>query len=234
SFSGTLLAKKSIAAGSGAAITGRLLGGAVDATGTVTLDNATILPVEIVSFTAAAHRSAVELKWSTATEVNNFGFEIQRSAVTNGAAENTWSNTGFVEGNGTTNAPKSYSFIDHPLSSGKYSYRLKQIDRDGAFEYSQSVEVNIETIPEEYSLLQNHPNPFNSATTIQYQLASGAAVRLTVYDMVGKEAAVLVNEVKEAGSYSVQFDASHLASGIYFYRITAGKFTAAKKLVLVK
>ncbi|MEW5798840.1 MAG: T9SS type A sorting domain-containing protein, partial [Bacteroidota bacterium] len=144
------------------------------------------------------------------------------------------SKAGFVEGNGTTNAPKEYSFTDSKLNAGKYSYRLKQIDRDGKFEYSQSVEVTIANVPKEFALEQNYPNPFNPSTMINYQLPMTNHVTLKVYDAIGREVATLVNEVKEAGSYTVQFDGTKLSSGIYFARLQSGEKSQVKKLMLMK
>lgn len=229
-FNGVILANVSITVNAGAAlVTSKLLAN----TGAITM-NSDVLPVELVSFAATADQMNTELNWTTATEVNNFGFEVERTEVRSQKPEVKWSKVGFVEGNGTTNAPKEYSFTDMNLGSGNYSYRLKQIDRDGKFEYSQSVEITIGTTPTEFALLQNYPNPFNPSTLISYQLPSNSLVSLKVYDAIGREMATLVNEVKEAGSYSVQFNASHLSSGIYFYTINAGKFTETKKLTLMK
>jgi hypothetical protein len=144
-----------------------------------------------------------------------------------------WSKIGFVEGNGTTNAPKSYFFTDKS-ASGKTSYRLKQIDRDGKFEYSQTVEVTVLSAPKEFALEQNYPNPFNPTTSINYQLSANSFTTLKIYDAIGREVATLVNEVKEAGYYSAQFDGAKLSSGTYYYRLNAGGFTNVKRLTLIK
>jgi hypothetical protein len=209
-----------------------------------------VLPVELTSFTAQIAEKNVELKWRTATETNNYGFEIER-AIDNGqlipqttrdaeqrAIEN-WSKIGFVEGNGTTNAPKSYSFTDKS-SNGKISYRLKQIDRDGKFAYSQEVEVTIVTTPTVFALSQNYPNPFNPTTTIQYSIPVGTdanpfrLVTLKIYDALGREVATLVNEVKDAGTYSAQFDGARLSSGVYFARLSSPGKSQIRKLLLMK
>jgi hypothetical protein len=202
---------------------------------------APVLPVELVSFSASVTLFNTALKWKTATEVNNYGFEIQRT-IDNGqlkiparpAGGDNWNTVGFVEGNGTTNTPKEYSFTDKGLQAGKYSYRLKQIDRDGKFEYSNEVEVTVADAPKEFALEQNYPNPFNPVTMINYQLPMNNHVILKVYDALGREVATLVNEMKKAGSYSAEFDASKLASGIYFYRLQAGEFVETKKMLLMK
>ncbi|MDP1677509.1 MAG: T9SS type A sorting domain-containing protein [Bacteroidota bacterium] len=200
------------------------------------------LPVELISFTASAKQNGVELKWNTATEVNNYGFEIER-AINNGQLSMVnWSKTGFVEGNGTTNSPKAYSFYDKNLSSGKYSYRLKQIDRDGKFSYSQSVEVMIGSAPKEFALIQNYPNPFNPSTMIGYQLSVSSTIKLTVFDVLGREIAVLANGKQEAGNYTVQFDAKNLSGGLYFYQLQirqteggrARDFVETKKMIFAK
>ncbi len=186
------------------------------------------LPVELTSFNAIARGNRVELAWKTATEVNNYGFEIQTASGKN----HNWEKIGFVEGHGTTNVPQNYSFTDKP-GSGTYQYRLKQIDRDGKFEYSSIVEADL-SAPVTFGLEQNYPNPFNPTTTIRYGLPQQANVRLTVYDVIGREVATLVNETKEAGNYEVTFAASQLVSGVYFYKLSTGSYTSLKKLMLMK
>ncbi len=203
--------------------------------------NNAVLPVELSFFSASSNKNNVELQWKTATEVNNFGFEIERTALGNlllannqKQTVNSWSKVGFVKGNGTTNAPKEYSFSDKNLSTGKYSYRLKQIDRDGKFTYSQTVEVEIGSIPKEFALMQNYPNPFNPSTMISYQIPVNSHITLKVYDAIGREVATLLNEVKEVGYYSATFDASKLSSGIYFVRLQQGEKNQIMKMSLVK
>ena len=191
------------------------------------------LPVELTSFTASTEKNGVTLNWKTATETNNYGFEIQRSVVSSQQSGNVWSKIGFVEGNGTTNAPKSYSFTDKS-ANGKTSYRLKQIDRDGKFEYSQTVEMMVVNTPKSFALEQNYPNPFNPTTAIGYQLSANSFTTLKVYDAIGREVATLVNEVKDAGYYSAQFDGAKLSSGIYFAKLTSSGKTQIRKLVLMK
>ena len=196
--------------------------------------NTTPLPVELTSFTAVTKGRGVELVWSTATEVNNYGFEIERMELNHQSigSLNQWTKIGFVEGNGTTNAPKSYTFVDGS-ASGTVAYRLKQIDRDGSFEYSNQVEVTI-AAPKEFALMQNHPNPFNPATAINYTLPVEGHVTLKIYNLIGKEVATLVNGVQDAGVKVAQFDASQLPSGIYFYTLRTNNFSAMKKMLLVK
>jgi hypothetical protein len=209
--------------------------------GTTTTPNATLsnvristawsqapLPVELTSFTGIVKGTGVELAWRTATELNNHGFEIERSEKQNGI----WNKIGFVEGHGTTNAPKSYSFVD-ASAVGTVSYRLKQVDNDGTFEYSNQVEVTVAS-PAEFALMQNHPNPFNPATSINYTLPASGFVTLKVYDMLGKEVATLVNGMQDAGAKIAKLDASQLPSGIYFYTLRTNNFTATKKMLLLK
>jgi hypothetical protein len=199
-----------------------------------------IVPVELVSFNYELLNGSVNLNWITATEINNRGFEILRFAQNN----NVWENIGFVPGFGTTTEPKSYSFIDNEVSDGIYSYRLKQIDMNGQYEYSDVIEIDIKT-PNKFSLEQNYPNPFNPKTNIQYAIGSRQFVTLKVYDVLGNEIATLVNEEKPAGEYEVEFNLNttsdksfrlvrNLSSGVYFYKLTAGTFSETKKMILAK
>lgn len=194
--------------------------------------NGSVIPVELVSFTATANKNNVELNWKTATEINNKIFEIERS--TN---KSDFIKIGYRDGAGSSTAEKEYSFIDHNFSPGEYSYRLKQIDFDGTFDYSKTIEV-IVTPTLEYSLSQNYPNPFNPSTLISYSIPSAVHVKLSVYNVLGSEIAILVNEFEEAGSYSKEFSNAqnglNLTNGVYFYKLEAGNFTATKKFILMK
>ena len=196
-------------------------------------DNALPLPVELTTFAAKVNGNKVVLNWQTATEVSNYGFEIQRSAG-NSQPEKDWEIIGIVHGNGNSNSPKDYSFTDEHPKTGAAAYRLRQIDNDGQFEYSKAVEVNVQGEPKDFSLAQNYPNPFNPATIINYQLPSKAYITLKVYNILGKEVAALVNEEKQAGNYQARFDGNGLASGIYFYTLRAGNFVLTKQCVLIK
>ncbi len=187
-----------------------------------------IVPVELVSFSAEVIEDNVTLKWITATEKNNSGFEIQRKFN-----NPDWGKIGFVEGHGTTTEPKTYSFIDYDVLAGKYSYRLKQIDLDGTFEYSNEFEVEV-SLPQEFLLSQNYPNPFNPGTKISFAIPSQEFVTIKVYDILGREVATLVNDYKTAGTYAVEFNAARFASGVYFYQMQAGNFIETKKMVLLK
>jgi hypothetical protein len=194
-----------------------------------------ILPVELVAFTIQSVRDAVTLVWTTATELNNFGFEIERKKIDYGELKITnWETIGFVEGGGTSNTSKDYLFTEQKLLSGKYSYRLKQIDRNGKFTYSQSVDVVISDMPKFFALQQNYPNPFNPSTVIRYQLPVNSKVSLKIYDLLGREIATLVNEEQSAGWKEVDWNATTVASGIYFYKIQSGSFIETKKMLLVK
>jgi hypothetical protein len=186
-------------------------------------------PVELSSFTVNVIDYIAKLHWRTETEVNNYGFEIERKSN----IETDWKLITFVEGYGNSNSPKQYSYSDsNPIGGSKFFYRLKQIDNDGKFEYSDVVEVMLQ--PEQYALYQNYPNPFNPTTTIRYGLPEDSDVTLKVYSLLGEEVATLVDEHHVTGTYEVKFSAGNLASGIYIYRIHTDKFTETKKLMLMK
>jgi hypothetical protein len=188
-----------------------------------------ILPVEMSSFVSSVNRRDVTLNWTTASEVNNSHFEIERSL---GSGE--WLKAGSVQGNGTTLSAMNYSFTDRNLSSGKYHYRLKQIDFNGNFEYfNLNNEVNI-GVPVKFDLNQNYPNPFNPSTKIDYDLPYDGKVTLKIFDISGKEVTTIVNEFLSAGYYSVNFNAGDLSSGIYFYSLQSQGFVMTKKMVLVR
>lgn len=186
------------------------------------------VPVELSSFNANAFEDNVELSWITATEINNQMFEIERKS-----ADGQFRTIGYINGHGTTTEQQTYSYVDQKLVSGKYIYRLKQIDFDGRFEYSKEVEVEV-LGPVEYSLDQNYPNPFNPSTSIKYSVAKDGFVTLDVFNLLGEKVATLINSNVKAGRYELTFDASQLASGIYVYKINAGDFTSSKKMILLK
>lgn len=207
----------------------------------------TPLPIQMTSFSAALlNNDNTELKWATATEVQNAGWEVERKTIIGDqltvtspsnrqslVSNRQWAKIGFVSGSGTSNSPKNYFFTDQHLFAGQYAYRLKQINTDGTFKYSQEVEVVIKA-PHMFALEQNYPNPFNPTTMISYQLPANGYVTLKVYDMLGREVTTLVNEVKSPGTYEVNFDGSKLSNGVYFYTLNAGNYTATKKLLLMK
>jgi hypothetical protein len=200
-------------------------------------DGGNPLPVELVSFTGVANGYEVTLEWSTATEVDNYGFDVERTnPVLNPlprGEENLWEKVGFVEGHGNSNSPKKYSFTDIPQKGTSFQYRLKQIDSDGKYSYCDAISVDI-GLPNQYVLNQNYPNPFNPTTTISYKLPEKSFTTLKIYDALSNEVVSLVNEQKEAGSYSVTFNGSNLASGVYFSRLTAGSYTSLIKMILAK
>ena len=209
---------------------------ATESAGLVVFNENGIVPVELASFTSSVTDNKVTLTWTTATETNNQGFQIERRKTQDERSEE-WENIGFVNGKGTTTELQTYSFVDKKLETGKYYYRLKQIDFDGTFEYSNTIEVEINS-PTKFSLEQNYPNPFNPSTNIQYAIASRQFVTLKVYDVLGKEVATLVNEEKVAGNYEVEFNSElsikNPASGVYFYQLKAGDFIETKKTILMK
>ena len=185
------------------------------------------VPVELVSFTASLVQGDVVLSWKTATEINNRGFEIERGA--NGE----FATIGFISGAGTTTQEQSYTFRDKQVATGLHNYRLKQIDLDGSYSYSNIVEVDV-TTPFTFNLSQNYPNPFNPTTKISYSVPFDSKVTISVYSVTGEMVMELVNDNVSAGSYSVDFDGSNLASGMYIYKMTAGSFTQTNKMMLMK
>lgn len=192
-------------------------------------DISSFIPVELINFTLSVEMDKVHLSWVTATETNNMGFEIHRLAQN----VNEWEKIGFVEGKGSTTETHFYSYTDPNLSPGCYSYRLKQIDLDGTFEYSQIIETKV-GIPEKFSLFQNYPNPFNPNTKIKISIAKESDVNLSVFNLLGEKVQELKNEVMKPGYYEFEFNASNLATGIYFYSIKASEFIESKKMILLK
>lgn len=189
---------------------------------------AAAIPVELASFTATSIDEGVLLNWITATEINNAGFTIER-----GIDGENFSEIGFVGGKGTTTEPTVYSYLDNSAKQGTYYYRLKQTDYDGTFKYLDMVNVSV-NLPTKFALGQNYPNPFNPSTVISWQSPVSSYQTLKIYDILGNEVATLVDEYREAGSYNVEFDASGLPSGIYYYKLTAGSFSDVKKMMVVK
>ena len=187
------------------------------------------VPVELNSFTSSTNDNNVTLFWSTATEKNNYGFEIERKSL-----NNDYKRIGFIKGKGTTTEINNYSYTDKTLTPGLYMYRLKQIDQNGEYKYyNLPGEINIGH-PAEYSLSQNYPNPFNPKTTIRYSIKDAGFVKIEIYDILGRKVTTIVNEERPAGNYEVNFNGNNLASGIYFYKLTSGSFTQIKKMQLLK
>ena len=192
------------------------------------------LPVELASFNYNVSRNNVELKWKTAMETNNSGFDIERKL----AGTDTWMKVGYRTGAVNSKTPVDYSFEDRNLTTAKYNYRLKQIDVNGNYNYLQLAGIVEIGIPTKYDMSQNYPNPFNPATKINYELPFDSKVSIALFDILGRQIAQIVNETQQAGYYTAQFNGSNLASGIYFYNIMAeggsSKFSATKKMMLVK
>jgi hypothetical protein len=199
----------------------------------LTLDEDNV-PVELTSFTAINEGINIRLNWTTATEINNQMFEVQRRTVSSNLT-GEWTVIGYKEGNGTTTEPCNYFFVDNisGINATVLEYRLEQIDFNGRYTFSEVVTVE-NIAPNGFVLEQNYPNPFNPSTSIQYAIGGKQFVTLKVYDVLGNEVAVLVNEEQEAGTYKVEFDAHGLSSGIYFYKIVTDNFVQTRKMILLK
>ncbi|HMQ79873.1 MAG TPA: T9SS type A sorting domain-containing protein [Ignavibacteria bacterium] len=193
------------------------------------------LPVSLSSFTSSVEKNNVKLNWVTEWELNNLGFDLERKESKEGSS---WGKIAFITGGGTTQGQKFYSYEEKKLKAGSYNYRLKQIDYNGNYEYYDLGETVVIKAPNDYVLSQNYPNPSNPKCKIDYEIPFEGKVSLKVYDILGKEVFTLIDEFKSADFYSIEFDGSNLASGMYFYRIMAeggGKhFTKTMKMVLVK
>jgi hypothetical protein len=191
-------------------------------------------PVELVSFTASTDKGLINLNWKTATELNNTGFDIERGSANNSDGDIIYTKIGFVKGAGNSIATNSYSYSDKMSISGKYYYRLKQVDNDGSFKLSAAVEVNFNAQVNSFYLDQNYPNPFNPSTTIAYSLPEASNVKLSVFNALGQQVKIVENVYKNAGNYKVILNANDLNSGIYFYKIEAGQFSQIRKMILIK
>ncbi|MFO7523978.1 MAG: T9SS type A sorting domain-containing protein [Ignavibacteriaceae bacterium] len=196
----------------------------------------TVIPVELASFTASVSGNSVNLKWSTASEVNNAGFEIERKVFSPQSAVNNfdYERIGFVEGKGTTTESTTYLFVDNNLTPGSYQYRIKQIDFDGSFEYFNLTETVVIAQPNTFELAQNYPNPFNASTVIRYQIPDAGYVRLSVINVLGIEVERLVDKYQETGGYEVTFNNDDIASGIYILALQYEKSLVTKKMVILK
>jgi hypothetical protein len=188
------------------------------------------LPVGLTTFTYTTVNNSVKFDWETATEVNNSRFELQRMDQ-----NDAWIQVGTVNGSGNSSSPKYYSFLDNEsLPNGIYKFRLKQVDLDGRFIYSKELEVKLDFIPLDYSLLQNYPNPFNPVTTINYTLPAAGNVKLQIYSVAGQIVNTLIDKHQDAGYYSVDFSAYNLSSGIYIYRLSVDNKNIVRKMMLLK
>ena len=200
--------------------------------------SAIALPVELTNFSAAANDGKIELNWKTATEQNCEGFEVDRknsSSAPSGGSAVQWLKLGFISGSGTSNSPHKYSYTDNSGISGTLAYRLKEIDRNGVFRYSQEIEVTADAVPRVLTLFQNYPNPFNPATTIEFTVPKDGRAILKIYNTLGQEVATLFDGVASSGEYHrATFDATRLASGLYFSRLEFGDKMQLKKMLLLK
>jgi hypothetical protein len=187
-----------------------------------------IIPVELENFTAYSYGNAVELKWVTVSETNNYGFEVERNSG-EGFVDVT-----FVPGSGTITEKRVYSFTEYGLQTGKHIYKLTQIDYDGSRSVIGTVEADVSYNPSEFVLSQNYPNPFNPSTVIRYQIPEDGFVTLKIYDLLGNELATLFEGEQNRGSYTANWDASGIASGVYFYTLITGNNSASKKLMLLR
>ncbi len=187
-----------------------------------------VTPVEMTSFNASANEGNVILNWATSTETNNRGFEVERKS-----GNNEFQKIGYIAGFGTTTEPKNYSYADNNLNTGNYTYRLKQVDLNGTYNYSNEIEVKV-NVPAVFALEQNYPNPFNPATSIKYSIPENQQVRLNVYNLLGQKVMTLVNGLQKAGEHEVSFNAANFASGVYFYKLEAGTQSSIKKMILLR
>ena len=195
--------------------------------------NESLLPVELSAFTHTVDNNDVNLYWTTSSEINNSGFDVERTNIGNQFSED-WKKVGFINGNGTSSTINNYKFTDRGLNPGKYNYRLKQIDYNGNYEYYNLTNEITIGAPDKFKLFQNYPNPFNPSTNIKFEISKLSKVSLTVYDVLGHEVITLVNEFKPAGAYEVKFDGSNLSSGIYLYKIKTDDFAFTRKMILTK
>jgi len=190
----------------------------------------TVVPVELISFSTEATSGKILLTWQTATETNNYGFEIERKFLD----DHNWTTIGFKKGKGTTTELNEYYYSDiiNTIDSRIIKYRLKQIDYNGRYTYSNEIEVM--PVPLKYSLEQNYPNPFNPTTTIKFNIAQNGFVSLKVFDILSNETATILNEEKPAGMYEINYDASALSSGVYFYQLKVNGFISLRKMIVIK
>jgi glucuronoarabinoxylan endo-1,4-beta-xylanase len=193
---------------------------------TTFVSNGSVLPVELLSFSANVSEGNIKLSWVTAAEINNEGFEIERSID-----NKKFVKIGFMKGNGTTTDKQIYSYSDY-VTGGKFYYRLKQINYNGSFEYSNTIDVS--AAPEKFNLFQNYPNPFNPVTKIKYSIPQKSYISLKVYNLLGEEVADLAEGIQQPGNHTVTFDGSNLSSGIYLYQLKADNYSETKKLILLK
>ena len=188
------------------------------------------LPVELTSFEATLDSEEVVLSWTTASETNNAGFDVQMQSD---GPDSAWEHVAFIEGGGTTHMPRFYQHrVDH-LSHGVHRFRLKQIDVDGDVAFSPVVEVTV-GVPVRFALHGAYPNPSGGITTIPFEVTQTGRVQMSLYDMLGRQVSVLINEERTAGRYQAQLDVSQLSTGVYVYRIRVGDFQAARTFTVMR
>lgn len=214
--------------------------GEVTGSGTVTVQGQP-LPVQMSSFTVTSLQNGVELRWRTETEVNNYGFEIQRRSTESRAdargydSPNEWKTIGFVQGAGTSTSPREYSYVDAGLAPGRYAYRIKQIDNNGTFSIHNTAEVEVGVAPKELALDQNYPNPFNPSTNITFSVPTEGRAIVRIFDTQGREVSILFNDVAMPGRiYQATFDASGLATGVYLSSVEFGGQRLVRKMIFLK
>lgn len=194
-----------------------------------------VLPVVLSSFTAEGSQRTVLLKWTTESESNSAGFVVERSSIREKDEVQMWEKAGYIEGAGNSEVQQAYSFTDEHLRAGKYSYRLRQIDRDGKFIVTAAIETEVGIAPKVFTLAQNYPNPFNPATTIEFTLPQNGRAVVKVHNSIGQEIATIFDQNAEAGRIiSVPFNGNTLASGVYFYSISFNGQRIVKKMMLMK
>jgi hypothetical protein len=194
----------------------------------VTFTTASLTPVQLTSFTAASTGAGASLIWKTATETNNYGFSVERRT----SGSNTWSDVAFVKGNGTSATAHSYSYTDASVTSGSYIYRLKQVDNDGTSSYSNEAEITVAAPSKIVSA--NYPNPFNPSTVIRFSVPKDGQTVVKVFNILGQEVATLFNGLATAGFQSINFNAAHMNSGVYFYSVENNGQKVVNKMLLVK
>ncbi|MBT8387737.1 MAG: T9SS type A sorting domain-containing protein, partial [Ignavibacteria bacterium] len=192
------------------------------------------VPVELTSFSAVPESGKIRLIWATAAETNNQQFEIQRRTI-NQEKIGEWLLVGYREGKGTTTEPQHYNYLDDisNINANAFEYRLKQVDFNGSYSFSEVIRVS-NLVPAEYNLEQNYPNPFNPSTEIKFSIPQTTKVSLKVFDVMGREVTALIDEQLEAGKHSLVFNAANLSSGVYYYTIITENFIQTKKMILLK
>lgn len=192
-----------------------------------------LTPVELNKFSASIVNKQIVLNWETTTELNNYGFEVERNESSKRENNDEWKKLSFINGSGNSSSPIKYFFVDQNPTEGILYYRLKQIDYDGSFKYSPIIEINF-SLNLDYSLKQNYPNPFNPSTIIEYSIPEDAIVKIFLYDLLGNKIKIIENSFKTTGQHKIELNAKGLASGIYFYMMETNIFNASKKLLILK